>query len=217
MVKGDSWSPFFIFVQNYIMLIGDRISTEDHSNYTTIIIYPKIESWKLILFSLWVAGFTFVGFYMIYILTGGIYSLEVIGDNVEDIRDQQLVYTIVFLGFWLYFEYKSVKQLLWFRFGKELIKLDTDMLTHKRSILGYGRAHSYFYDNMKNFALFKNDATSFGQFFENAIWSQGTDGLVFSYFNKDKSFGKRLDEKTSRLLFRFIEDKVKSLRKKKSA
>lgn len=198
------------------MQIGDRITTEDHSDKTTIVIYPKIAPWKLALFSLWIAGFTFVGFYMIWILLGGVYSLEVIGDNVEDIRDQQLVYTIVFLGFWAYFEYKSVKSLLWFRYGREFIKLDRDSLTHKRSVFGYGKAHSYFYDNMKNFRLFENDATSFGQFFENAIWSQGTDGLIFSHFGKDKSFGRRLDEKSAKLLLRFIEDKVKNLRKKKS-
>lgn len=197
------------------MQIGDRITTEDHADKTTIIIYPKVAAWKLALLGIWVAGFTFVGIVMFWILFGGVYSLEVIGDNVEDIRDQQLVYTIVFLGFWMYFEYKSVKALLWFRFGKELIKLDKEALTHKRSVFGYGKAHSFFYENMKDFKVFETDSTSFGQFFENAIWSQGTDGLVFTYFKKDKSFGKRLDEKTSKLLLRFIDDKVKMWRKKK--
>jgi len=195
--------------------IGERISTEDHPDKTTIIIYPKLEGWKLILLTVWVLGFTFIGIVMIYLLAGGIYNLEVVADNVEDWRDQQLVYLIVFLGFWLYFEFKTVKALLWYRFGREFIRLDRDSLTHKRAILGYGKSVKYFYDNIKSMHPFKSDSTSFGQFFENAYWSLGTDAVIFVHFNKEKSFGRRLDEKTTKLLIRFIEDKVKVLRRKK--
>jgi len=195
--------------------IGERISTEDHADSTTIIIYPKLVMWKLWLLAIWVGGFTFIGVVMMYLLAGGIYSLEVVADNVEDIRDQQLVYLIVFLGFWFYFEYKTVKSLLWYRFGREYIKLDRDSLTHKRAILGYGKSVRYFYDNMKTIHQIKPETTSFGYFFENAYWSLGTDAIGFTHFNKAKSFGRRLDEKTGKLLLRFIDDKVKTLRKKK--
>lgn len=195
--------------------IGDRISTEDHNDSTTVIIYPKIQNWKIILLALWVAGFTFVGAVMFYYLFGGVYSLEVISDQAEDIRDQQLVYLIVFLGFWAYFEYKTVKALLWFRYGREFIRLSGDSLSHKRSILGYGRSNSYFYENIKNLKTIEQDNTSFGQFFENATWGLGTDSISYSYHNKEKSFGRRLDEKSARLLLRFMDDRIKKLRKKK--
>jgi len=195
--------------------IGDRISMEDQSDSTTIVILPKIQRWKEWLLTIWVAGFTFIGAVMIYLLLGGIYSLQVVGDNVEDIRDQQLVYTIVFLGFWAYFEFKVVKALLWYKFGKELIKIDRDTLWIKRSVLSYGKSHRYFFDNIKNFHLIKHDDTGFGQFFENAYWSLGTDALTFDYFTKAKSFGRKLDEKTANLLMRFMDDRIKTLRKKK--
>lgn len=199
------------------MQIGDNISTEDHiDNKTTIVIKPKVARWKLILMTAWLLGFTFVGIYMFWILFGGVYSLEVISDNIEDTRDQQLIYTIVFLGFWFYFEYKTLKAVLWFQYGKELIKLDREGMIYKKSILGYGRAYTFFYENMKNFRVFENDNTSFGQYFENAIWSQGTDGLIFNYFGKEKALAKRVDEKNSKLLLRFIDDRVKKLRKVKS-
>ena len=195
--------------------IGDRISTEDHPGYTTIIIFPKIQRWKEWLLTLWVVGFTFIGSVMIYILAGGVYSLEVVGDNVEDVRDQQLVYAIVFLGFWAYFEYKTVKALFWYKFGKELIRIDTEALTIKRSTFGYGKAHRYFFENIKEFHQEKPDNTSMGHFFENAYWSLGTDSLLFKYFGKARGFGRRLDEKEGRLLMRFIDDRIKTLRKKK--
>lgn len=195
--------------------IGDRISTEDHADSTTIIILPKIQRWKEWLLTLWVVGFTFIGAVMIYLLLGGIYSLQVVGDNIEDIRDQQLVYLIVFLGFWAYFEYKVVKALLWYKFGKELVKIDRDALWIKRSVLSYGKSHQYFFENIKNFHQIKHDDTGFAQFFENAYWSLGTDALAFDYFTKGKSFGRKLDEKTAKLLMRFMDDRIKTLRKKK--
>ena len=195
--------------------IGDRISTEDHSDYTTIIIFPKLQRWKEWLLTLWVVGFTFIGAVMIYLLMGGIYTLNVVSDNVENIYDQQLVYLIVFLGFWAYFEFKTVKALLWYKFGKELIRIDRDALSIKRSILSYGKSHRYFFENIKNFHQPKNDDTNFAQFFENAYWSLGTDALAFDYFTKGKSFGRKLDEKTARLLMRYMDDRIKFLRKKK--
>jgi len=195
--------------------IGDRISTEDHPDFTTIIILPKLQRWKEWLLTVWVAGFTFIGAVMIYLLFGGIYSLEIVADDVEDLRDQQLIYTIVFLGFWAYFEFKTVKALLWYKFGKELIKIERDALTIKRSTLGYGKSNRYFFDNIKNFHQIKHDETGFGQFFENAYWSLGTDALVFDYFTKPKSFGRKLEEKDARLLLRFMDDRIKVLRKKK--
>lgn len=200
-----------------MLTIGENITAEDHADHkTTIVIKPHVAKWKLILMASWLVGFTFVGIYMFWILFGGVYTLEVISDNIEDTRDKQLIYTIVFLGFWFYFEYKTLKATLWFLYGRELIKLDRESLTYKKSILGYGKASSFFYDNMKNIHLFTSDNTSFGQFFENAIWSQGTDGIIFNYFGKEKSFGKRLDEKSSKLLLRFIDDRIKKLRKVKS-
>jgi hypothetical protein len=195
--------------------IGERISTADHPEYTTIIIFPKLERWKEWLLTLWVMGFTFIGAVMIYMLLGGLYSTAVVADNVEDVRDQQLVYTIVFLGFWAYFEYKTVKALTWYKFGKEFIKINRDALTVKRSTFGYGKAHHYFFENIKNFHQEKPDNTSMGHFFENAYWSLGTDSLHFDYFGKSRGFGRKLNEKDARLLMRYIDDRTKTLRKKK--
>ena len=195
--------------------IGERISTEDHSDYTTIIIFPKLQRWKEWLLTLWVVGFTFIGAVMIYLLMGGIYTLKVAGDNVENIYDQQIVYLIVFLGFWAYFQFKTTKALFWYKFGKELIKIERDALSIKRSILSYGKSHRYFFDNIKNFHLFKQDDTGFAHFFENAYWSLGTDALCFDYFTKGKSFGRKLDEKDAKLLMRFMDDRIKTMRKKK--
>lgn len=199
-----------------IKWIGDRISTKDHQDHTTIIIYPKKEKVKEFLLLLWVLGFTFVGIYMFYLLLWGLDDVLVNGDDVEEIRDKQKIYLIVFLGFWIYFEYKTVMALLWYKFGKELIKIDDVAVSIKRSIFSYGKASRYLFENIKDFKTVEQDNTTFSHFFDNAYWTIGTDALSFSYFGKTKLFGRRLDEKSAKLLLRFIDDRVKKrMRKKK--
>lgn len=195
--------------------IGNRISAEDHNGVTTIVIRPLRVWWKEILLTLWVTGFTFVGLVMLYLLFTGFAGLNYPGAPTQEEVDNQIIYAIVFLGFWSYFEYKTVKALLWYRFGKELIRIDRDGFSLKKSILSYGKAHHYFFENMKSFHQRKEEPTSFGNFFENAFWSMGTDALAFEYHKKNKSFGRRLDQKSGRLLLRLIDDRVRKNLKKK--
>ena len=105
-------------------LIGERISTFIQKDYTSIVIFPKRTRWKEAILFAWVIGFTIIGFYMIYLLLGGLDSIDnsgLEGDSSEILRNQK-IYVGVFVGFWTYFEYKVVKGLMWVMFGKELIK-----------------------------------------------------------------------------------------------
>lgn len=194
--------------------IGDRISVVDENNVTTIVIDPLRVWWKEILLTLWVLSFTFIGLFMVYLYFTNFAGLNYVQTPTPDEIDNQRIYTIVFLGFWAYFEYRTVKALMWYRFGKELIRIDIDGFRLKKSILTYGKAHRYFFENMKKFGLRKQEPTTFGNFFENAYWSMGTDALLFDYKGKSKSFGRRLNEKDSRLLMRLIDDRIKKSIKK---
>lgn len=194
--------------------IGDRISIEDFEQTTTIVIRPLRSKIKEFFLLIWVLGFTFVGFTMLYLLFTDFAGLNYNDVITAEDKDSQFIYGIVFMGFWFYFEYKTVKALLWYRFGKELIKIDNDALFLKKSILTYGKANRYFFENIKNFHQRKFEEGSFGGFFENAYWALGTDELVFQYQGKTKSFGRRLDEKSGRLLLRLIDDRVRRKLKK---
>lgn len=188
---------------------------EDHEKSSTIVIMPKRVRWKDILLITWVIGFSFAGLYVIYLLFfGGLNTLEV-GENYDqDIREQQIIYLAIFTGFWIYFEYMTMKVVLWYLFGKELLLIDNDGLTVKRSILSYGKAQRYFNENIKKIWYEKPDNTSMNQYFNNAYWSLGSDVLFLEFKDKKKSFGRRLDDKEAKLLLRFIQDRRKKWRKK---
>lgn len=195
--------------------IGDRISMQDHERSTTIVIMPKRVLWKDVLLISWVLSFSFIGFYVIYLLFfGGMNELET-GENFdEEIRRQQIIYLAIFTGFWIYFEYVTVKAVLWYIFGKELLMIDAESLSVKRSILSYGKAHRYFFENIKKLRYEKPDDTSLNQFLNNAYWSMGSDVYRLEYKDKTKSFGRRIDEKEAKLLLRFINDRMKKWKRK---
>ena len=195
--------------------IGDRISVEDHEKSTTIVILPKRVRWKDILLISWVIGFSFAGLYVIYLLFfGGINDLEVGMNYDEDIREQQIIYLAIFTGFWIYFEYFTVKTVLWYLFGKELLLIDTEGLMIKRSILTYGKAHRYFFENIKKLYYEEPDKTSLNQFLNNAYWSLGSDAFKIEYKERTKSFGRRIEEKEAKLLLRLINDRLKKWRRR---
>jgi len=199
-------------------LIGDRISTYTEKEFTSIIVYPKRTRWKETVLFTWVIAFSIIGFYMIYLLIGG--GLEKIdntgleGDSAEILKNQK-IYLGVFVGFWIYFEYKVVKGLLWLTLGKEMIKISKDTLSIKNSIISYGKSNSYFFENIKGMGLVQHEKLSFGFDYENAFWRKGTDSIIFEHRAKAVSFGRKLDEKESRLLHRFIIDRIKKQSKTK--
>ena len=190
-------------------LIGDRISVEDDQNKTTIVIYPVRNKLKEFLLTFWVLGFTFVGLVMVYLLMFGLEDVAIKAEDIQDAREKQRVYLAVFISFWLFFEYKIVKALLWYKFGKELLSIDEVALSIKKSTFKYGKSNRYFFENIKKFSLIEQKTTSFNHFFENSYWSIGTDSMDFEYFGKVKPFGRRLDEKTAKILLKLIDDRVK--------
>ena len=197
--------------------IGDRISAKDHEDKsTTIVILPKRTFWKEALLTLWLAGFTFIGAVAIYVLATGVDQLNGLPDMDVEAYNNQKVYLIVFIGFWLYFEYKVAAAWLWYRFGKELILIERTSIRVKKSILGYGKAKSYLIENIKKFSIIKEDKLSFGNFFQNSFWALGTDILTFEYFGKVKTFGRRVEDKEGKLLQRLIDDRVRKQLKRKA-
>jgi hypothetical protein len=197
-----------------VKFISDRISSEDHKTSTTIVITPKKVLWKEIVLGLWCAGFTFAGIYMIYLLWfGGIDTLEV-GTNFDDsVRKQQQIYLAIFVAFWAYFEYVTVKTFLWIIFGKELIMIDSEAMSVKKSILRYGKSHRYFFENIKHFKYERPDTLSMNTFLDNSYWSTGSEVYKLDYMGKSRTFGRKIDEKEAKQLFRFLTDKMKKWRK----
>lgn len=196
--------------------IGDRITTEDHPNSTTIIIHPLKKQWKEFLLTFWLFGFTFVGMAVLYVIFTGVETLNTPDGFSQEDYDNQRIYLFVFIGFWAYFEYKTLKAWTWYKFGKELILIDSDSVHVKKSRASIGKSHRFLFGNIKKLSVRQLDDTTFGHFFENSYWTLGIDKITFEHFGKSFSFARRLDDKDAKLLIRFMDDRIRKMIKKRA-
>ena len=195
--------------------MGNRILVIDEKDNCKIIITPKKERWKEAILFAWLMAFTFVGFYMMYLLFFGLDSIDnskIEGDPTTVLRNQK-IYLLVFVAFWMYFEFKVLKGFLWLWKGKELIRITKEEITIKNSIISYGKANRYFIENLKHFDLVEHKTFSFGFDYENAFWRQGTDTLIFDVNGKAIGLAKKLNERDAKLLWRLMKDRMKKLSK----
>jgi hypothetical protein len=182
--------------------IGERISYIDDKELTTIVIYPEKTEWKNNLLKAWFSMWMLIGAIVIYQLF------------LEYTRDEKLMFTI-FLSFWLYFSFKVGKSTFWQLKGKELIRINDQALILKKSIFSYGKAHTFFLENIRKIRVDELKESSIGVQFEKSFWVVGGERISFDYIGKNIRFGRKLNEQDTKLLFRLITNRIESRLKKK--
>jgi len=171
--------------------IGDRVSFVEQKNLTTLVIYPEKTTWKSMLLYAWFSMWTSIGVFVVFELF----------NNYK--REEKLM-LLVFLAFWLYFFIRIGKAVLWQAKGKELLKLNDQALIIKKSVFGYGKAQEYFFENIKKIKIYESKTNSFEEFFQNSYFVVGGERIIFEYKGKEIKFGRKLNEKDTKLLFQLI-------------
>jgi len=182
--------------------IGERVSYVDTDKLTTIVIYPERVKWKNNLLKAWMSVWLLIGLYVI---------LQLFADYSSD---EKLMLTI-FLSFWLYFTVRIGKATLWQLNGKELIRINDQALILKKSIFSYGKAHTYFLENIRKINIDEVKDTSLGIQFEKSIWVVGGERISFDYMSKSIRLGRKLNDQDTKLLFRLLTSRIESRLKKK--
>ena len=113
--------------------IGERISFDDSSKMTTVVISPDSNVLINVLMGAWLGMWYCVGFMVIWSL----FNLE--------LTEQESIILYVFLVFWLYYAFRISKSYLWRLFGKELIKINEEAFYLKKSFMTYGKSVPYYF------------------------------------------------------------------------
>lgn len=177
--------------------ISERVSYKDHGDKLTVIISSKIERWKEGLLIMWLLGWTFSGAYFAYELF------------TQQHDDNMKIALVIMLSFWVFFEVRIGKALLWRKYGMEFLKLEDGQLFIKNSIKGYGKSLPYFCANIKNIHLLDKKDMSPLAFLENSFWFVG--GETIGFYHKDKlvKLGKQLSKEEAKKLVAFLKKNVK--------
>ena len=175
--------------------IGERISFLDKKESISFVIYPPKLGRKKGLLITW---------FVLWLLIGGYVSAQMF----KDYNEQEKLSLFIFMVFWLYFAIRVFRTMLFLFFGSEYIKLDKNSLRIKRSTGTYGRSKQYFIENITKFSLITLKESSFQKVYDDSLWVRGSNRIEFEFFKKRISFGRKLDEKDSKMMFQILTKRI---------
>jgi len=175
--------------------IGKQISVKRSDNELSIVIISHREKLKNNLlfawFFLWtVSGIAvFTSFFM-----------------VQDQNTKALL--LVWMAFWVYFEYRIFKAYMWRKSGVEKIKLRENKLFYKRDVSGKGKIKEYEFDFIKDLRVLVPKENSFEDNMNSSYWSVAGERLAFDYYGKEIKLGLQLQPADAEGLYKLLKKKI---------
>jgi hypothetical protein len=177
--------------------IGERISVKSLDNGDlSIVILAVRNKWKNIALFLWFFAWSVSGmivFTQYFTLTD----------------EKSKVILMVWMGFWVYFEYKIFKAMMWRNFGVEKIKVRNNQFQYKREVAGKGKVKSYDLDFIKDWKVIESKSDSFSENINNSYWVIGNEKIRFDYYGKEIKFALQITEKDAEELIKVFKKNMK--------
>ncbi len=175
--------------------IGKRISIKRTEEGLSIVILSLADKLKNRLLLAWLVLWTLAG-------------MIVFSQYFTFTDTNTRIAVIVWLGFWLYFEFKITNAWLWRRSGKEVIKLRENKLFYKRDVSGRGKIKTYSADFIKDLRILEHKE-SFLESLNNSYWVIAGEKLAFDYYGKEIKLGLQLDDADAKALLKVLKDGLK--------
>ena len=175
--------------------IGKRISIKRSDEGFSIVILSLADKLKNRLLLLWLALWSIAGI--------------IVFSQYFTITDPNTrIAVIVWLGFWLYFEFKITGAYLWRKSGKEIIKIRENKLLYKRDVSGRGKIKTYTADFIKDLHIVE-PKESFWESINNSYWVIAGEKLAFDYYGREIKLGLQLDDTDTKALLKTIKTALK--------
>jgi hypothetical protein len=178
-----------------VKFLSKQVSYRVKPDGCSIVISGKTDKWKESLLAVWMLAWTICGVYFVIELFAG-HPRETV------------MALVIMLFFWLYFEIKIGRALLWRLWGFEQLLFRKGNFSIKRSIRGYGKVHNYFTDNIERFSPVELSGRSFLAFMENSFWIVGGERIYFDYLGRKIGLGRQVDDETRTKLMDLLNKQV---------
>jgi len=182
--------------------IGERVSFVDNKDKLTVVIYPPNIGFKYKLLLAWV---------ILWLAIGGYVTSQLFYVTTQ----KEQITLIVFLSFWLYFAVRVGKTLSYLTWGREFIRVDKDGLSLKFGTGRYGKSNRFFLENLQRFDVIEMKETSIAAVYEASPWVKGSNRISFEYQGKVFSFGRKLNEKDTALLYKLMLKRIEQFIRQK--
>ncbi|MFI5149521.1 MAG: hypothetical protein ACHQRM_07280 [Bacteroidia bacterium] len=171
--------------------IGNRISFLRKPDELSIVISAYSDKRKNLLLLAWILAWTLGGIVMTVYLF-----------RVHDSQLKTMI--LVWMGFWLYFEYKAWKAYTWRKYGKEIVKIGKGYLFYKRDNRGAGKLRNFETASVESAGRYTAGENDLVRNFISSYWVIGGETISFRYFGKEVAFGMQLEEKDANALLQLI-------------
>ena len=94
--------------------------------------------------------------------------------------------------FWLFYEVRVGRTLLWRMRGFELWRVKNGVFTIKDSIFGYGKARDWFIANISELGVLTINRSDWRFQFTDSFWTMAGERLGFKHIERRVAFGKGL-------------------------
>lgn len=182
--------------------LSERVSVERGDGRLSVVISARTSRGTEALLIAWAVAWLFCG----------IYVMVTRNDLPEG--DPLRQYLLAFMAFWLYFAVTVGKALLWRLKGFELWRVKDGALVVKDSLFGYGKAHTYFVDNIQQLGLLKVDESSWKWQWNRSVWVIGGERLGFEHLGRKVVFGKGLTDAEAARLVPLLKGALRAERRK---
>lgn len=177
--------------------LGSKITYDQTSEKLLINVSGKGTQQQVTLLTVWLALWTICG-------------IAVISQILGEYKREDKLIMVVYLVFWLYFEYKVYYTLRWRKSGVEIIKIEGDKMTYSREVSGKGKVKSYAVNQVRNVTVIDYSDQPFQKSFYSAYWSLGGEALAFSYLGAEQRIGMQIEESSARQLKKMMDKALES-------
>lgn len=161
--------------------IGKRCSLMIKDNIFSLVILPTAEKKKTNIMFLWLMAWT----------VGGVIVIASYGTLTQV---SVKLFTIIWIAFWAYFEFKIVRVFMWKRFGKEKFWIKNGTVFYQQDINGRGKIKEYDLNLVSDFNLIELQKGNFADVFNQTFWVKGGERLEFTCQGKIIRFGLQLND-----------------------
>ena len=158
-------------------------------------IKARCDQQKQLMLSIWLILWTLAG-------------LGIISQFFFPAQDGLVIYLIILLSFWIYFEYKVFDAFRWRKYGEEIIIFDDDYMSIENCIAGRGIPHRFEHSWMKNLRMVEHRDKSFWQTMNSSYWNVGQEGLTFEFKGRQIFFGRELNAGESKEVLSFLKSQL---------
>jgi hypothetical protein len=171
--------------------IGKRISVKRSDNEISIVIVSQSEKLKNILLFSW---------FFIWTVSG----IVVMSQYFKAPDPNTKVMLIVWMGFWIYFEYRIFRAFMWRKYGVEKIKLRENKFFYKRDVAGKGKVKVYEFDFIKDLRIIEPKENSFADSMSNSYWLVAGEKIAFDYYGREIRFAMQIEDVEAKALLKLI-------------